>query len=64
MVIPLRSGQGHMSVGESAEEFVSIHALGRGGCCVVLWSSVTSSQNPVFRPLGDRRDSLSQFSTH
>ena len=29
MVTPLRSGQGHMSVGDSAEEFVSIHALGR-----------------------------------
>ena len=29
MVTPLRSGQGHMSVGDSAEEFISIHALGR-----------------------------------
>ena len=29
MVTPLRSGQGRMSVGDSAEEFISIHALGR-----------------------------------
>ena len=29
MVTPLRSGQGHMGVGDSAEEFISIHALGR-----------------------------------
>ena len=29
MVTPLRSGQGHMSVGDSAEEFISIHARGR-----------------------------------
>ena len=29
MVTLLRSGQGHMSVGNSAEEFISIHALGR-----------------------------------
>ena len=29
MVTPLRSGQGHMSLGDSAEEFISIHALGR-----------------------------------
>ena len=29
MVTPLRSGQGHMSVGDSAAEVISIHALGR-----------------------------------
>ena len=29
MVTPLRSRQGHMSVGDSAGEFISIHALGR-----------------------------------
>ena len=32
--------------------------------CVVLWSSVTFSQNSVFRPSGDDREFLSQFSTH
>ena len=29
MATPLRSGQGHMGVGDSAEEFISIHALER-----------------------------------
>ena len=29
MVTHLRSGQGHMSVRDSAGEFISIHALGR-----------------------------------
>ena len=29
MVTPLRSGQGHVSVGDSAEELISIHVLGR-----------------------------------
>ena len=29
MATPLRSGQGHMRVGDSAKEFISIHALGR-----------------------------------
>ena len=33
-----------MSVGDSADEFISIHALGREVACVVTWSSVTSSQ--------------------
>ena len=32
--------------------------------CLVLWSSVASSQNSVFRPLGDDRELLSQLSTH
>ena len=29
MTSPLRSGQGHVSVGDSTEEFMLIHALGR-----------------------------------
>ena len=29
MVTPLCSGKGHLSAGDSAEEFISIHALGR-----------------------------------
>ena len=29
MVTPLRSWHGHMSVGDSAKDFISIHALGR-----------------------------------
>ena len=62
MATPLRSGQGHMSVGDSAEEFISIHALGRERL-LVLWSSVTSSQNSVFRPLGDDGVFFSVFYT-
>ena len=56
MATSLRSDQGHMSV-DSAEEFISIYVLGRERvACVVLWSSVTSAQNSVFRPLGDDRE--------
>ena len=29
MATAIRSGQGHMSAGDSVEEFISIHALGR-----------------------------------
>ena len=29
MVTALRPGQGHISIGDSAEDFISIHALGR-----------------------------------
>ena len=54
-----------MSVGDSVEEFISIHALGRERLLVLsCGSSVTSSQNSVFHPLGDDREFLSQFSTH
>ena len=35
MVTTLRSGQGHMSVGDSAEEIISTHALGREGLLVL-----------------------------
>ena len=35
MVTALRSGQGYMSVGDSAEQFISIHALGRGTLLVL-----------------------------
>ena len=34
-VTPLCSGKGHMSVGDSAEGFISIHALGREGLLVL-----------------------------
>ena len=36
MVTRLCSGQGHMSVGDSAEEFISIHALGCGRLIVLF----------------------------
>ena len=44
MVTPLRSGRGHMSVGDSAEEFISTHALGRERL-FVLWCGLPS--NPL-----------------
>ena len=55
MATVLRSGQGHMSAGDSAEEFISIHALGRERLLVLSCGlpSHPSPQNYVFRPLGD-----------
>ena len=51
---PLRSGQGHMSVGDSAEEFISIYALGRERllCCPVVFRQVLS--NICFLAVGRR----------
>ena len=43
-VTPLRSVQGHMSVGDSAEDFISIHALGRER---LLALSRSISSNPL-----------------
>ena len=54
-----------MSVGGSAEELISIHALGRER--VLVLSCVLPShplKNLFLRPLGDDREFLSQFSTH
>ena len=65
MVTPLRPGPGHMSVDDSAEEFISIHALERERlACFVMWSYVKSSQNSVFRPLGDDTVFVSVFCTN
>ena len=65
MVTPLRAGQGHVSVGDSAEEFISIHALGRERLHVLSFGLPSHPlKNSVFRPLGDDREFLSQFSTH
>ena len=66
MVTPLCSGQGHMRVGDSAEEFISIHALGRERLLVLSCGLPSRAlvQNSVFRPLGDDREFLSQFPTH
>ena len=65
MVTALRSGQGHMGVGDTAEESISIHALGRERL-LVLSCGLPSHPLKVLclRPLGDDRGSLSQFSTH
>ena len=53
MVTALRSGQDHISVGGSAEEFISIHVLGCPRAferLLVLSSDLPSNtQNSVFR---------------
>ena len=65
MITDLRSGQGHMSVGGSAEEFISIHALGRERLLVSSCGLPSHSLNILFlRPLGDYKEVLSQFATH
>ena len=54
-ISPLHSGQGHMSVGDSAEEFILIHAM--RDCLCFLWSSVQSAQNFMF----GRWDTMESF---
>ena len=54
-----------MSVGDSAEEFTSIHALGRERLLVLSCGLPSHSLKIMFlHPLGDHPDFLSQFSTH
>ena len=51
-----------MNVGDSAEEFISIHSLGHER---LLLSSVQSAlKKYYFCPLGDDSELFSQFSTH
>ena len=65
MVTALRSGQGHTSVGDSAEESISIHALGRERLLVLSCGVPSHPLKVLFlRPLGDDREFLYQFSTH
>ena len=65
MVTPPCSGQGHMSVGDSAEEFISIHALGRERLLVLSCGLPSHPLKILFlAPLGDDRECLPQFSTH
>ena len=58
MATPLRSGRGHMSVGDSTEEFISVHDLRRESLliCVVLWSSVKSFKKTAVRLVGGDRE--------
>ena len=64
MVTPLRSGQGHMSVGDSAEEFISIHALGRERMLVLSCGLRSHSLKILFFARLETIEFLSQFSTH
>ena len=54
MVTPLCSGQGHMSVGDSAEEFISIHALGRERLLVLSCGLPSHPLKILFLPVGRR----------
>ena len=54
-----------MSVGDSAEEFISTHALGRERLLVLSCGLPSHPLKILFvRRLGDERKFLSQFSTH
>ena len=66
MVTPLRSGQSHMSVGDSAEEFILIHALRRERLLVLSCGlpSKKIRSKFCFSPVGRRREFLSEFFTH
>ena len=54
MVTPLRSTQGHMSGGDSAEELISIHALGRETLLVLSCSVPSNLLKFLFSSVGRR----------
>ena len=58
MVTPLRSGQGHMSVGDSPEEFILIHALGRERLLVL---SCGIPSNPLKVPFSSSWETMEFF---
>ena len=64
MVTPLRSGQGHMSVGDSAEELISVHALGRERLLVLSCGLPSHPLKILFFARWETIKFLSQFSTH
>ena len=53
-----------MSVGDSAEEFISIHALGRERLLVLSCGLPSHPLKILFFARWDTKDFLSQFSTH
>ena len=64
MVTPLRSGQGRISVGDSAEEFISIHALGRERLVVLSCCLSPHPLKILFFARWETIEFLSQFFTH
>ena len=67
MATPLRSGQGHMSVGDRSEEFISIHAQGLERLLVLSCRLPPHPLKILFFARWetiDDREFLSQFSTH
>ena len=65
MVTSLRSGQGHMSVGDNAaEEFISIHAIGRERLLVLSCGLPSHPLKILFFACWETIEFSSQFSTH
>ena len=65
MVTPLCSRQGYMRVGDSAEEVISIHALGRERLLVLSCGLPSYLLESLFFARWETIESfLSQFSTH
>ena len=64
MVTSLRSGQSPMSVGDSAEEFISIHALGRERLLVLSCGLPSHPLKIMFFARRETTEFLSQFSIH
>ena len=63
MVAPLRSGRGHTSAGDSAEEFIPTHALGRESLLVLSFGLSSSPLKILFYSRWETiREVLSQFS--
>ena len=63
MVTPLRFGQSHVSVSDSAEEFTSIHALGRERLLVLSCGLPSHPLKILLFTRWQTIESLSQFST-
>ena len=64
MVTPLCFGQGHMSVGDSAEEFISVHALGRERLLVLSCGLPSHPLKILLFARWETIEFLSQISTH
>ena len=64
MVTPLCPGQCHMSVGDNAEEFISIHALGRERLLVLSCGLASHPLKILFFARWETIEFLSQFSAH
>ena len=64
MVTALRSGQGHMSVDDSAEESIAIHALGHEKLLVMSCDLPSHPLKILFFARWETIELLSQFSTH
>ena len=64
MFTALRSEQSHMSVGDSAEKFIRIHALGRERLFALSCGLPSHPLKILFFARWETMKFLSQFSTH